>query len=102
MTLRIGVLPALSRKTPTPTSILSGRRSALHSAISASSESASTAGRSASRLGLALVSVSMGKRLASSRVVIHRDTVTQRHRLAGQYVTVGDFLVRQAITGRHF
>ena len=39
MTCRIGVLPAPSRKTPTPTSILSGRGSAFTMPISAIRES---------------------------------------------------------------
>src|SRR4051812_4550177 len=102
MTLRIGVLPAPSRNTPTPTSIFSGRGSASHKAIRASSESAWTAGRSANVLALVSVRVSMKSRLAKSGVVIHRDAIAQRHRLAGQHVAVGDLLVGEAVPGRHF
>src|SRR6476646_8645223 len=102
MTLRIGVLPAPSRNTPTPTSILSGRGSALTIPISAMSESFMTGGRSASPLAFASVRVSMELRLAKSRVVIHCDAVAERHRLAGENVAVRHFLVGQAIARRHF
>src|SRR4051795_384092 len=44
----------------------------------------------------------MELRLAKLRVVIHRDSVSQRDRLARQHVTVRDFLVGEAIAGRHF
>src|SRR5690349_939736 len=102
MTFRIGVLPAASRNTPTPTSIFSGRGSALHSAISASSESAATGGRSASPLAFACVCVSMGARLATSRVVIHCHPVADRDRLAGQHITVRDLLVGETVMDCHF
>src|SRR3954449_10158221 len=102
MTFRIGVLPAPSRNTPTPTSIFSGRGSALHRAISWSNESLWTGGKSARRRALALVSVSMAKRLATSCVVIHRDAVTDRHRLACEDVARRDLLVGEAVARRHF
>src|SRR3954452_4274511 len=104
----MGVLPAASRNTPTPTSILSGRGSASHKAIKASSESLWTGGRSASRAvlcelwALASVVVSMASRIAKLRVVIHRDAIAQRHRLAGQHITIGDFLVGQTVARSHF
>src|SRR5579864_883310 len=101
MTLRIGVLPALSRKTPTPTSILSGRGSASQSAINASSESLMTGGRSERPRAFASVVVSMGPRLAKLRVVIHSNAVTQRHRLTGQHITLRDLLVGKAVASRH-
>src|SRR5437763_17192962 len=101
MTLRIGVRPSASRNTPTPTSILSGRGSALHRAISASSESGSTGGRSASPLALVCVVVSMGAPIARLSVVIHRDAIAERHRLARQHVPGGDFLVGEAVARRH-
>src|SRR3954453_3141471 len=101
MTFSTGVPPSESRNTPTPTSILSGRGSALQSAISARSESLWTGGRSASPLGLAAVSVSMAKRLAKSGVVIHRDAIAERHRLAGQHVTARHLLVGEAVTCGH-
>src|SRR4051794_34603990 len=97
MTLRIGVFPAASRNTPTPTSILSARGSALANAISASSESFATGGRSARPRALAWVCVSMSIGLAKSRVVIHRHTVAERYRLAGQHVAVTDLLVGEAV-----
>src|SRR6478672_741358 len=102
MTFKIGVLPAPSRNTPTPTSILSGRGSALTMPISAMSESFMTGGRSASPLAFASVRVSMESRLAKSRVVIHCDAVAERHRLAGQDIAVRHFLVGQAIARGHF
>src|SRR6476469_1488501 len=101
MVFKIGVLPAPSRQTPTPTSIFSARGSALHRAISCSSESLCTGGRSASPLALASV-VSMEARLAKLCVVIHRDPVTDRNGLAGEHVAGLDFLVRKPVAGRHF
>src|SRR5947207_2229757 len=101
ITLRIGVLPAPSRKTPTPTSIFSGRGSASHKAISASSESFTTGGRSARPFGLACVCVSMGPRLAESRVVIHRHPVAEGDRLAREHITVRDLFVGQPVARRH-
>src|SRR3954452_10769883 len=101
MTFRIGVLPAQSRNTPTPTSIFSGLGSALHRAISWSSESLLTGGKSARRRALALVSVSMAKRLATSCVVIHRDAVADRHRLAGQHIARSDFLIGETVARGH-
>src|SRR6185369_12672061 len=102
MTFRIGVLPAPSRKTPTPTSILSGRGSALTRAISPMSGSSATGSRSASPLALASVRVSMERRLAKSGVVIHRDAVAERDRLAGQHITGGDFLIGEPVARGHF
>src|SRR5438270_6294543 len=101
MTLRIGVLPAASRNTPTPTSILPVRGSAFAKAINASSESFTTGGRSARLLAFAWVCVSMIVRLADSCVVIHRHAVAERYRLAGQHVTLGDLLVGKPIVDRH-
>src|SRR5256885_5616567 len=98
MTLRIGVLPAPSRNTPTPTSIFSGRGSASHKAIRARSESAWTDGRSASVLALVSGRVSMKSRLAKSGVVIHRDAIAERDRLAGEDVAVGHLLAGEAGT----
>src|SRR5260221_2588907 len=102
MTFRIGVLPAASRNTPTPTSILSARGSAFANAISASSESFTTGGRSARPLAVEWVCVSMIVRLADSCVVIHSDAVAQGHRLAGQDIAVGDLFVGEAVVDRHF
>src|SRR5438270_7588563 len=101
MTFRIGVLPAASRNTPTPTSILSARGSALANAISASSESFTTGGRPARPWALTWVWVSMSMGLAKSRVVIHRDPVAERYRLAGQHVAVVDLFVGEAVVDRH-
>src|SRR5689334_1156384 len=101
MTLRIGVLPAASRNTPTPTSILSGRWSALANAIRASRESCWTGGRSASPLALALVCVSMACDLAGSGVVIHCHAVPDRDRLASQDIAGGDFFIGQAVPRGH-
>src|SRR5260221_11697814 len=102
MTFRIGVLPAASRNTPTPTSILSARGSAFANAISASSESFTTGGRSARPLAVEWVCVSMIVRLADSCVVIHSDAVAQGHRLAGPDIAVGDLFVGEAVVDRHF
>src|SRR5258708_24211770 len=44
----------------------------------------------------------MEMRLAKSGVVTHRNAIAQRHRLTGQDVAVGDLLVREAVTRRHF
>src|SRR5437764_8916049 len=101
MTLSTGVRPSESRNTPTPTSILSGRGSALQSAISARSESSWTGGRSARPRALVCVSVSMRRRLAKLCVVIHRNAVAERHRLTGQHVTGGDLLVGEAVARCH-
>src|SRR5918994_3099343 len=107
ITLRIGVSPAASRNTPTPTSILSGRGSALAMAISASSESLVTGGRSASHLALAWVSLSLANRLATkcraqkSGVVVHGDALADRYRLAGQHVAGRDLFVGEAVARRH-
>src|SRR5207248_9592688 len=101
ITFGTGVRPAESRNTPTPTSILSGRESALQSAISSSSESGWTGGRSARPLAFACVSVSIRRRLAKLRVVIHRDAVAHGHRLAGQHVTRGNLLVGEAVARGH-
>src|SRR5207253_10674887 len=98
----IGVLPAPSRNTPTPTSILSGRGSALTMAIRPISESSATGSRSARPRALISVRVSIEWRLAKSGVVIHRDAVAHRHRLAGQDVTGCDFLVGEPVARRHF
>src|SRR6185369_14722006 len=101
ITFRIGVFPTASRKTPTPTSILSLRGSASASAIKARSESLATGGRSASPLALVPVRVSMGARLAKLRVVIHRNAVAERHRLARQHIAGRDLLVGEAVARSH-
>src|SRR4051794_14305606 len=101
MTLRIGVLPTESRNTPTPTSIFPGRRSAPLRAMSASSESLATGGRSARLFALACVCVSMEARLAKSGVVIHCDAIAERHRLAGQHVALRNFLVGETVMDGH-
>src|SRR6185369_7795353 len=102
MTFRIGVLPTPSRNTPTPTSILSGRGSALTSAIRPISGSSATGSRSARPRAFASVRVSMEGRLASLRVVIHSDSVTEGYRLAGQHIAGRNFFIGQPVSGRHF
>src|SRR5439155_4436714 len=89
------------RNTPTPTSILSGRGSASHIAISASRESLCTGGRSARPLAFVVASVSMSAALARLGVVIHRHAVAERDRLASKNVAGGDFVIGKTVAGRH-
>src|SRR6478672_8498369 len=102
ITLRIGVLPPPSRKTPTPTSIFSGRESAAQRPMSAIRESLWTGGRSDRLRAFTSVLFNMNGGLARLGVVIHCDPVTDRNGLAGQHITGRDLLFGEAVMDRHF